>query len=122
MSVAARCKACVCAIARLLVLWVRILAGHGCLFRVCCVLSGSDLCVGLITRSEEFYLVWCVQSLRSPSPIRGDHDPKWIEAPQKKSVSKLVVRDVLEAAACCLRNVCRPDTSTVFVKTEHTFH
>ena len=48
---------------------------------------------------------------------------------KKNSVSKLrsvllfaLVRDVLEAAACYLRNVCRSDTRTVFVKTEHTFH
>jgi hypothetical protein len=26
----------------------------------CCVLSGRGLCVGLITRPEEFYRVWCV--------------------------------------------------------------
>jgi hypothetical protein len=26
----------------------------------CCVLSGRDLCVGLITRPEESYRVWCV--------------------------------------------------------------
>jgi hypothetical protein len=26
----------------------------------CCVLSGTGLCVGLITRLEEFYRVWCV--------------------------------------------------------------
>ena len=26
----------------------------------CCVLSGGGLCVGLITRPEESYQVWCV--------------------------------------------------------------
>jgi hypothetical protein len=26
----------------------------------CCVLSGRGLCVGLISRSEESYRVWCV--------------------------------------------------------------
>jgi hypothetical protein len=26
----------------------------------CCVLSGRGLCVGLITRPEESYRVWCV--------------------------------------------------------------
>ena len=26
----------------------------------CCVLSGRGLCVGPITRPEEFYLLWCV--------------------------------------------------------------
>ena len=34
--------------------------GHGCLSCECCVLSGSALCVGLITLLEEFYQVWCV--------------------------------------------------------------
>jgi hypothetical protein len=32
---------------------------YGCFF-CCCVLSGRDLCVGLITRPEESYRVWCV--------------------------------------------------------------
>jgi hypothetical protein len=27
---------------------------------VCCALSGRGLCVGLITRPEESYRVWCV--------------------------------------------------------------
>ena len=26
----------------------------------CCVLSGSGLCDGLITRPEEYYRLWCV--------------------------------------------------------------
>jgi hypothetical protein len=26
----------------------------------CCVLSGRGLCIGLITRPEESYRVWCV--------------------------------------------------------------
>jgi len=26
----------------------------------CCVLSGRDLCVGLITRPDESYRMWCV--------------------------------------------------------------
>ena len=29
----------------------------------CCVLSGIGLCVGLITRPEESYQVWCVLSM-----------------------------------------------------------
>jgi hypothetical protein len=120
----------VSAIAGLLGLWVRIMAGHRCLSSVCRVLSGRDHCVGLITRPEESYRVWCVQALRSPSPIRGGHDPKWVKAPQKKIVLLncvsvplfSLVRDVLEAAACYLRNVYGPDTRTVFVKIERTFH
>jgi len=26
----------------------------------CCVLPGRGLCVGLITRTEKYYRVWCV--------------------------------------------------------------
>jgi hypothetical protein len=29
-------------------------------FCVCCVLSGRDLCIGLIARLDESYRVWCV--------------------------------------------------------------
>jgi len=42
----------------------------------CCVLSGRDPCVGLITRPEEFYRVWCVW-VRSRSTVKGDHDTEW---------------------------------------------
>ena len=31
----------------------------------CCVLSGRGLCVGLITRPEESYRLWCVKSVWS---------------------------------------------------------
>ena len=34
--------------------------GHGCLSCECCLSSGRGLCVGLITRPEESYRVWCV--------------------------------------------------------------
>jgi hypothetical protein len=48
------------AAARLLELWVRIppetWISVSC---VCCVLLGRGFCVGLITRPEESYLVWC---------------------------------------------------------------
>ena len=49
------------AVARLLGLWVRIPPGawmSACC--ECCVLSGRGLSVGLITRPEESYRVWCV--------------------------------------------------------------
>jgi hypothetical protein len=46
----------------------------------CCVLSGRDLCVGLITRPEESYRVLCVcvyddaaSIMRRPCPNRGCH-------------------------------------------------
>jgi hypothetical protein len=45
---------------------------------VSCVLSGRCLCVGLITRTEESYRVWCVSEcageasiLRRPWSTRG---------------------------------------------------
>ena len=40
------------------------------------VLSGCVLCVGLIARPEESYPLWRVQSVWSPSPVRGDHEPE----------------------------------------------
>jgi len=47
--------------AHLLGLWIRIppraWMSVSC---VCCVLSGRGLCVGLITRPEESYRMWCV--------------------------------------------------------------
>jgi hypothetical protein len=45
---------------RLLRLRVRIPPGHGCLSRVCRVLSSRDFCVGMITRPEEFYRALCL--------------------------------------------------------------
>jgi hypothetical protein len=48
--------------ARLLGLWVRIpRRAWMSLSCGCCVLLGSGLCVGLITRPEESYGVWCVR-------------------------------------------------------------
>jgi len=42
--------------------------------RECCVLSGRGLCVGLVTRPEESYQVWCVwvwsQILGPPGLLR----------------------------------------------------
>jgi hypothetical protein len=35
----------------------------------CCVLSGRNLCDELITRPEEFYLVWCVTECDSKASI-----------------------------------------------------
>ena len=49
------------AAARLLGLWVRIPPGASMPVSCeCCVLSGRGLCVGLITRPEESYRLWCV--------------------------------------------------------------
>ena len=43
----------------------------------CCVLSGSGLYLGLITRPEGTYRVGRVQRVWSRSPIRGGHDSEW---------------------------------------------
>jgi len=57
-NLGARFKATVCE--RLLGLWVRILRGTWMSFSYeCCVLLGRGLCVRLITRPEESYLLWC---------------------------------------------------------------
>ena len=60
IPVAAQAKACVCGLS-----FVRISSSNpaGGMVSVCyefCVESGRGLCVGLITRREEFYRVWCV--------------------------------------------------------------
>jgi len=49
------------AAALLLGLLVRIPSGHGCHLFKCRVLSGTDLCFRLITRTEESYRVQCVR-------------------------------------------------------------
>jgi hypothetical protein len=64
---------------RLLGLWVRILPGAWMFVSCqCCVLSGKGLCVGLISRPEECYRLWCVSEcdreasiIRSPWPTGG---------------------------------------------------
>jgi hypothetical protein len=45
---------------RFLVFWVRILLVDVSVSCKCCVLSGRGFWVGLITRPEESYRVWCV--------------------------------------------------------------
>jgi len=52
--------------------------GHGCLYVVCCVLSGRGLCDELITRPEESYRLWSVvvcdigtSRMRRPWPTGG---------------------------------------------------
>jgi hypothetical protein len=49
--------------------------GHGCLSCERCVLSGSGLCVGLITCPEKSYREWCVfdreaSTMKRPWPTR----------------------------------------------------
>jgi hypothetical protein len=55
------------AAARLLGLWVRIPpVARMSLSCDCCVLSGRSLCVGLVTRPEESYRVWCLSVIMNP--------------------------------------------------------
>ena len=71
------CKSCLrrgSAAARLLGLWVR--NPPGAWMSVCCewcVFSGRSLCVGLITRPEESYRLWCV--------VVCDLETSWIRRP-----------------------------------------
>ena len=61
VSVPVRYKVWVCAASRLLRSWVRIPPGAWVsVCCECCVLSGRDICDGLITRPEESYRLWCV--------------------------------------------------------------
>jgi hypothetical protein len=71
----ARSKACLCC--RLFMkLWVRIPLGtRKSVSCESCVLSHRGLCVGLITRSEESYWVWCVW-VWSRIPERESHGPQ----------------------------------------------
>ena len=60
--------------ARLLRLWVQIPAGAWMFVCCeCCVLTGRVLCVGPITRPEEFYRLWCV--------VVCDLETSWMRRP-----------------------------------------
>jgi hypothetical protein len=55
---------------RLLGLWVRVTLGSWMSVSFeCCVLSGGSLCVGLITRPEESYRLWCVSEFDHEASI-----------------------------------------------------
>ena len=79
LSLLSRGLSSLSAAARFLGLWFRI--PQGAYLSVCCeycVLSGRSLCVGLITRPEESYRVWCVvvrdletSRMRRPWPALG---------------------------------------------------
>jgi hypothetical protein len=60
----------------------------------CCVLSGRGLCVGLITRPEESYLLWRVvmydqetSKTRRLKPATGlwKIEPQWVVTPRKQT-------------------------------------
>jgi len=60
ISVAARSKKWVCGLSLVGIAGSIAAGGNGCVSYVCCVLSGTGLCFGLITRPENFCRVWCV--------------------------------------------------------------
>jgi hypothetical protein len=60
IPVAVRCKACVCGRSLAGILGSNHAGGMDFFSWKCFVLSGRGLCVGLITRTEESYRVWCV--------------------------------------------------------------
>jgi hypothetical protein len=74
------------AAARLLGLWVRIPSRVWMsLSCECCVLSGRGLCVGLITRPEESYRVWCVSECdREASKMRRSWPNRGCKAMRKQ--------------------------------------
>jgi hypothetical protein len=46
----------------------------------CCMLSGRGLCIGLITRPEESYRVWCVsECYREASEMRRPWHTRAVE-------------------------------------------
>jgi hypothetical protein len=58
---------------------IGIIIRNACLLSCkCCVLSGKSVCVGMVTRPEEFYREWCVltecghdtSAMRRPLPTR----------------------------------------------------
>jgi hypothetical protein len=49
----------------------------------CCVFSGRGLCVGLITRTEESFWVWCVLSVTVKPPEWGDSGSLGVVVPYK---------------------------------------
>ena len=58
-------------------IWVCVLPGAWIFVACeCCVLSGRGLCVGLITRPEESYRVWCVWVWSRSAVRRGGQRPE----------------------------------------------
>jgi hypothetical protein len=76
------------AAACLLGLWVRIPPAEWMSVSCeCCVLSGRGLCVGLITRPEESYRLWCVSECDRQASIMRRPWPTGAVAPlQKKRI------------------------------------
>ena len=78
-------------VARLLRSWVRIPSGAWVSVCCdCCVLSGRSLCDELITRPEEYYLLWCVVMCDLKKSKSSCIDPLGVyRATKKKSLELL---------------------------------
>ena len=74
--------------ARLLGLRVRILQLGHWIFSVVSVLSGRDLCVGVITGPEDFHVLWGVRSVWSWSPVKLGHRPDWCRNATEENANK----------------------------------
>jgi hypothetical protein len=78
-------------------------------FCECCVLSGRGLCIGLITRPEEFYRVWCVWvwswSLDNEEALALGAVEPWenkilYSVWCKNGVKTLIILDIFKEAVC----------------------
>jgi len=79
--------------ARFLGLWVRIPPGAWTFVSLeCCELSGIVLVVGLITRPEESYRVWCVLWVWSRSPVRWRYDPESGRSTTGKKANYIIIK------------------------------
>ena len=74
----------------------------------CCVLSGRGLCVGLITRPEESYRLWCLvvcdletSWMRRPWPTLGPAAPMG-EMPDDSSLNRNMNQWLTNIKALCL--------------------
>jgi len=81
-------------VARLLRSWFRIPPGGMGVCCECFVLSGRDLCDGLITRPEESYRLWCVfvcdQETSKNEEAKAHYrtvkiQPQWVVTPGKQT-------------------------------------
>jgi len=66
----------------------------------CRVLSGKGLCVGLITRPEESYRLWCVVLCDLETSRMRSHDPRWSAASQEKKNIYIYNNNMADARIC----------------------
>jgi hypothetical protein len=70
VQVAARSRACVCGRSLVGIAGSNPAEGISVYCECCVVLSGRAFCVGLITRPEEFYRLWCVRDRKASTMSR----------------------------------------------------